>query len=104
MDKVKAALDTAVGILNDKDGWKVNSYLSHCFQCFLLGQATLLFHDFLQIDHVVFQGGKGEGWSDHQKQEKRRRQKGENEYFCPGSSLSTLVVVPLENLYTKKDF
>jgi len=23
VDKVKAALDTAVGILNDKDGWKV---------------------------------------------------------------------------------
>ena len=28
VDKVKAALDTAVGILNDKDGWKVNLYLS----------------------------------------------------------------------------
>ena len=27
VDKVKAALDTAVGILNDKDGWKVKIYL-----------------------------------------------------------------------------
>ena len=27
VDKVKAALDTAVGILNDKEGWKVNLYL-----------------------------------------------------------------------------
>ena len=24
VDKVKAALETAVGILNDKDGWKVD--------------------------------------------------------------------------------
>ena len=32
---------------------------------------------FLQIYYDTFQGGEGEGWSDHQKQEKRRGQKGE---------------------------
>ena len=50
VDKVKAALDTAVGILNDKDGWKVNWYLFNVYSSSAHGQIVRII-TFLQIEN-----------------------------------------------------
>ena len=85
VDKVKAALDTAVGILSDKDGWKVNLYLSHFFSMFTHQLVAKLRINFYKLRKIFFfnlnQGWEGERRRDHQKQEKCRREKGEIEYL-----------------------
>ena len=44
-------------------------------------QGKAPFQDFLQIDNYFFPGGEGEGWCDHQKQEKCAGKKGEIDNF-----------------------